>query len=210
MSDPSTDFHSWQLKWRGLTQRCAFWGFRWHCSPFWWWNTPKTTILGHWIGIFKPNCKILKVSYYWDDSIDFNQTLHNDRDHQVVIVGVPNRDNKSKTADGHILKKPLNRHICATVWWILMKFGTVTQIDPVQQTIVKILNFWLYKVAAAAILKITKIAKSMQRFDQSLRYLVRWCKMGLFAAATVKKFEFQKSRMADGSHFENRKIAISV
>jgi len=34
--------------------------------------------------------------------------------------------------------------------------------------------------------------------------------MGLFVAATVKKFEFQKSKMADGSHFENRKIAISV
>jgi len=40
-------------------------------------------------------CKILKVSYYrnyaYSYSIDFNQILHNDRDHKVVIVGGPNR-----------------------------------------------------------------------------------------------------------------------
>ena len=34
-SDPSTDFHAWWLKRRGLAQGCAFWGFRWYCSPFW-------------------------------------------------------------------------------------------------------------------------------------------------------------------------------
>ena len=34
--------------------------------------------------------KILKVSYYRNYIIDFNQILHNDRDHQVVIVGCPN------------------------------------------------------------------------------------------------------------------------
>ena len=28
-SDPSTDFHAWWLKRRGLAQWCAFWGFRW-------------------------------------------------------------------------------------------------------------------------------------------------------------------------------------
>ena len=35
MSDPSTDFHAWWLKRHGLVQGCAFWGFRWYCSPFW-------------------------------------------------------------------------------------------------------------------------------------------------------------------------------
>jgi len=35
--------------------------------------------------------KILKVSCYRNYSIDFNQLLHNDRDHQVVVVGGPNR-----------------------------------------------------------------------------------------------------------------------
>jgi len=54
-SDPLTDFHAWWLRRRGLAQGCAFWGFRWHCFPFWGWNTPKIPILGAWIGVFKPN-----------------------------------------------------------------------------------------------------------------------------------------------------------
>jgi len=42
---------------------------------------------------------------------------------------------KSKMADGRPFeKKPLNRHISATVGLILMKFGTVTQIGPLQET----------------------------------------------------------------------------
>jgi len=53
-------------------------------------------------------------------------------------------------------------------------------------------------------LKITKIAIYPQRFDRSLQNLVRWCKMGLLKAPTGKKFEFHKSKMADGRHFENR------
>jgi len=57
---------------------------------------------------------------------------------------------------------------------------------------------------AAAMLKITKIAIYLQRFDRSLRNLVRMCKMGLLTIPTVKKFEFQKSKMADGRHFDNR------
>jgi len=58
-------------------------------------------------------------------------------------------------------------------------------------------------MAAAAILKITKIAVYLQRFDQSLRNLVRLCKMGLLTALTVKNFEFHKSKMADGRHVKN-------
>ena len=64
--------------------------------------------------------------------------------------------------------------------------------------------FLRFKMAAAAILKITKIAISPQRFDRSLRNLVSWCEMGLLTALTVKKFEFHKSKMAEGRHFENR------
>ena len=59
-------------------------------------------------------------------------------------------------------------------------------------------------MAAAAMLKITKIAIYPQRFDRSLRNLVRWCKMCLLTAPTVKNFEFHKSKMADGRHFKNR------
>ena len=100
--------------------------------------------------------------------------------------------------------KPLNCHIFATVLPILMKFGMVTHITYYGGRIVKISNFWKSKMAAAAILKITKIAISPQRFDRSLRNLVRWCKMGLLTVSTVKNFEFHKSKMADGRHFENR------
>jgi len=48
-------------------------------------------------------------------------------------------------------------------------------------------------MAAAAILKISKIAISLQRFDRPLRSLVHCCKMGLLTAPTVKNFEFHKS-----------------
>ena len=51
--------------------------------------------------------------------------------------------------------------------------------------------------------KITKIAISPQRFDRSLWILVRWCKMCPWTAQTIKKFEYHKSKMADGRHFEN-------
>jgi len=60
--------------------------------------------------------KILKVSRYRNYSIDFNQILHNDRDHQVVVVGDPNRrPTNPRWRTAAILKKPLNRYISATV-----------------------------------------------------------------------------------------------
>jgi len=34
LSDASTDFCAWWLRWRSLAQGCAFFGFRWYCSPF--------------------------------------------------------------------------------------------------------------------------------------------------------------------------------
>jgi len=58
---------------------------------------------------------------------------------------------------------------------IVMKFGMVTHIGPYSGLTVKISNFWKFKMAAAAILKITKIAIFPQRFDRSSRNLVRWC-----------------------------------
>jgi len=73
-----------------------------------------------------------------------------------------------------------------------MKFGTVTQIAPV-----KISNFSKNKMAAAAILTISKIAISLQQFDRSLRNLARLCKIGLLTVSAAKKFEFPKSNMAE-------------
>jgi len=54
-------------------------------------------------------------------------------------------------------------------------------------------------MAAADILKITKIAIYPQRFDRSLQNLVRWCKMGLLTAQTIKNLNFRtpRWRMAD-------------
>jgi len=60
-------------------------------------------------------------------------------------------------------------------------------------------------MAAAAMLKITKIAIYPQGFERSLRNLVRWCKMGLLTTPTVKKFEFHKSKMADAAILRNVK-----
>ena len=68
-------------------------------------------------------------------------------------------------------------------------------------------------MAAAAILKITKIAISPQLLNQFLLKFVRWCKIGLLTAATVKKFELHKSKMADGRQFEkplNRHISATA
>jgi len=39
---------------------------------------------------------------------------------------------KSKMADGGQFENPLNRHISATLWPILMKFGTMTHTGPIQ------------------------------------------------------------------------------
>ena len=74
---------------------------------------------------------------------------------------------------------------------------------------VQISNFWKFKMAAAAMLKITKIAIYLQPFDRSLRNLVRWCNMGLLTARPLKIFEFHKCKMADGRHFKNRYIILS-
>jgi len=34
--------------------------------------------------------------------------------------------------------------------------------------------------------------------------------MGLLTSTTIKKFEFHKSKMADGRHFKNRKVCNRV
>jgi len=60
--------------------------------------------------------KILKVLCYRNYCIDFNQILHNDRPSTGRRWWSQSAPNKSKMADGHRFeKKPLNRHIYATV-----------------------------------------------------------------------------------------------
>jgi len=48
---------------------------------------PKPQFWCHELAFSSQTCKILKVSYYRNYCIDFNQILHIDSDHQVVIVG---------------------------------------------------------------------------------------------------------------------------
>ena len=80
--------------------------------------------------------------------------LHNDGDHQVVVVGGPNRrPTNPRWRTAAILKTPLKRRMSATVWPILMKFGMMTHIPPYSGKAVKISNFWKFKMAAAAIVE---------------------------------------------------------
>jgi len=75
-----------------------------------------------------------------------------------------------------------------------MKFGTVTQTRPLQRTTVKISNFSKSKMAAAAILKITKIAISQQRFDRSLQIWYPDAKWTSLPLRPSKKLTFTNPR----------------
>jgi len=135
---------------------------------------------------------ILKVSCYRNSCIDFDQILHNDGDHQVVVMGGPNRrQTNPRWRTAAILKNPLNHHISATAWPILMKFGTVTHIGPLQRIVRKKFEFLKIQHGGGRHLKNHKIALSAQRFDRSLRNLVRLCNMGLLTSQTVKKLNFK-------------------
>ena len=65
------------------------------------------------------------------------------------------------------------------------------------------LNCSKTKMVVVAILKTTKIAISPQQLERSLRNLARLYKIGRLTVLTVKKFEFPKSKMADGRQYEN-------
>jgi len=71
-----------------------------------------------------------------------------------------------------ILKNPLHRHIAATVWPILINLAQQRTLTPFIVSTVKIYNFSKSKMEAATILKITKLALSAQRFDQSLQNFI--------------------------------------
>ena len=206
-SDPSTDFYGWWLKRRELEQGCAFWGFV-VIAVYFGVKSPENLIFGGRESAFSSQTgNMLKVACYRNYYIDFNQILHNDRDHKVVVVGGPNRRPRNpRWRTAAILKK--NRWIAISLqsfdrfWWDLVQWRIL---PPYSGRAVRISNFWTSKMAAAAIFKkITKNAISPQRFDRSLRNLVGWCKMGLLTVPTVKKVEFHKSKMAHGRHFENR------
>jgi len=88
-SDPPTDFHAWWLKRRWFAQGCAFWGFRWHCSPFWGWNTPKKPKF--W-GVNR-RFQAKRAKYLKFHVIETTASISTKfcRDHQELVVGGPNR-----------------------------------------------------------------------------------------------------------------------
>jgi len=101
-------------------------------------------------------------------------------------------------ADGrHFEKKPLNRHILATVWPILMKFGTVTQIGPYRRQTVKMLNFSKTKMAAVATLINHKNCDITTTDWPIFAKFGMIMQIGPFKGEAVKISKFWKSKMAE-------------
>ena len=100
-------------------------------------------------------CKILTVSYYRNYCIDFNQILHNDRDHKVVIVGGPNRAQQIQGGGRppfwkKTVKTPYNGIHLTDFDKILSRRLILASYSV---STVKISIFWKFKMAAGAILK---------------------------------------------------------
>jgi len=77
----------------------------------------------------------LKVSYYRNSCIDFNQILRNDGDYQVVVVGgADKRPTNPRWRTATILKKPLSHQDFDEIY-------TVTHIGPFSGFTVKISLF---------------------------------------------------------------------
>jgi len=116
--------------------------------------------------------------------------------------------NKSKMADGRHLEKSKNLNIFATIdrfWRNLAYWCDSTVWTPISD---KISRFQKFKMAAAAILKIRKIAISPQRNDRFLRNLVKWCSWALQIPTANKNSQFRKSKMATAAILKNGKILI--
>jgi len=60
-SNPWTDFNHLWLKWRVVTQGCAFWEFGWRTTILRGSNPPKPPQKGAWLGIFQPKWQNYKI-----------------------------------------------------------------------------------------------------------------------------------------------------
>ena len=122
------------------TRRCAFWGFRWYCSPFWRWNTPKTTIFGGVNRRFQA-----KRAKYWKFHVieitefiltKFGITIETTKGSSwVVPVGAQQIQDDGRPP---FWKKRLNRHMSATVPPILMKCANAY----VQRRQLRVIHMW--------------------------------------------------------------------
>ena len=90
---------------------------------------PKTSPKWASIGIL-----ILKLAYYWNYCTDFNQILHNDRGHQIIFVGGPDRritNPRWRTAASLVTVKSLylsngstcrSEIWCDDTWWLYSSY----------------------------------------------------------------------------------------
>ena len=135
-SDPSTAFHAWWLKKRGIAQGLPFGEFRWYCSPFWGWNTPTPNFWGVNRRFQAKRAKYRKFHIIETTAListNFCTKIETTNcSSPVVPISHPTNPIWRTAA---IFKKTYNRHTSATVWRILLKFGMVTHIGPLQRSV---------------------------------------------------------------------------
>ena len=173
-SDPSTDFML-----DGSNDECVAIGGFVDIAPHLGAEIPQSPKLGAVNGRFHANC----TKYLNCHSIKTTTPIRTKFCHQVLATKYSSCIHPNTHPNPRCGRlpcwKPLNRDISATDRPIMTKFGfdELRFLAPFEGSTVTIPNFWKFKKAAAAILKITKFAISQQRFDQSSRNVASWCRM---------------------------------
>jgi len=166
---------------------------------------PKTPILGAWIRIFKPNSPNQKHAYYRNYCINFNQILHNDKDHKMLCgwSKLNPRKTNPRWRTAAILKNQKSRYLS-----ILTKFCMVKQLDLCTELTNKISRFLKSKMVDGRHLEYRKpryLGNGMADFNEIWHAVAP----NPLHPVSQKISRFLKSKMADGRHLEYRKAAIS-
>jgi len=108
-----TDFDELYVIWRLSVQRYAFCGFVDVSSHF---GVKSPTSKWAWMGIFKPNSQNMKTCLLSKLLFHSNQTVHGDKDHQILFVSAPNSRTTNPRWRRFAILKLKNRHISGKVW----------------------------------------------------------------------------------------------
>ena len=142
-----TDFDDLYVIRRVSARMCLF-GVSFIRLPILGVKSPKTPILGAWIGIFKLTCKILKFAYYRYYCTDYNRILHSNIDHQILLVGGPNtRKTNPRWRTAAMLK---NRKSAISPEWFYRSSRNLARwriLGLRTGPVIKICNFWKSKMA---------------------------------------------------------------
>ena len=159
-------------------------------------------------GVFRPNVQNIQTFVLSKRLMRLQQILHSDKEHKILVVPkICPTDPKWRTAA--ILKKWINCYISPTVWFFFMKFCTLTHIGPPNPKKYSKNQFLTNpRWRTAAILKNVKcdISAAVRHISMKFGRMMhlsppyRW---------ENKNWKIEKSKMADGGHLENQKIAIS-